>query len=313
MLPIAHGNFSGQRLVIFGCGYIGSVVARQAIASGFRVTALTQNAEKAKALSQLGIEVVVDDLAGDVWHRKIADGADYILNAVSSGGGGIEGYRHSYLEGMKSILRWAAAIGRVGTLVYTSSTSVYPQDGGVVVDETASTQHATERGQVLLDAEQVLLKPASFSAPVSGGDKARDPFRRFFILRLAGIYGPGRHHLLEQIKAGEVAGNGDHRLNLIHRDDVGAAIWAAFAAPSGIANEIFNVADDGALPKYAVTEWIATRLNIPVPHFSGAAAGSRRTITPDRIISNTKLKNTLGWRPLYPTFCEGYEQILANP
>src|SRR6266542_3935752 len=139
MSPIAHGNFLGQRLVIFGCGYIGIAVAREAIAAGVHVTALTRNAEKAKALSQLGVEVVVDDLAGDVWHPKIAGGADYVLNAVSSGGGGIEGYRHSYLEGMKSILRWAVATGPVGTLVYTSITWVYPQDGGVVVDETASS------------------------------------------------------------------------------------------------------------------------------------------------------------------------------
>ncbi len=312
MPPIAHGNFSGQRLVIFGCGYVGGEVARQAIAAGLRVTALTRNAEKAEVLSRSGIEVVIDDLASDAWHGKIPGGADYVLNAVSSGGRGIEGYRHSYLEGMKSLLTWAAATGPVGTVAYTSSTSVYPQDGGVRVDETGSTELATERGQVLLDAERTLREPGSISAVVLSGGNAREPYHRYFILRLAGIYGPGRHHLLEQIKGGEVSGNGEHRLNLIHRDDVVTAIWAAFAAPSGIANEIFNVSDDGAARKSEVTNWLAMRVGVPAPHFSGAPAGSRRTITPDRLISNAKLESTLGWRPLYPTFREGYEQILAS-
>src|SRR4051812_40236320 len=100
----AHGNISGKRLVIFGCGYVGSQVARDAIARGIRVTALTRNAAKAENLRAAGVNVVVADLAGDDWHQQIEGGADLALNCVSSGGAAFEGYRRSYVDGIASVL-----------------------------------------------------------------------------------------------------------------------------------------------------------------------------------------------------------------
>jgi len=54
MADDAHGNISGKRLVIFGCGYVGSEVAREAISRGLRVAALTRNESKAAALRSAG-------------------------------------------------------------------------------------------------------------------------------------------------------------------------------------------------------------------------------------------------------------------
>src|SRR4051812_17664714 len=102
----AHGNISGKRLVIFGCGYVGSELAREGIARGLRVTALTRNEAKASVLRATGIDVVVADLATDDWHRAIEGGADFAVNCVSSGGAGVAGYRRSYVEGTESIVRW---------------------------------------------------------------------------------------------------------------------------------------------------------------------------------------------------------------
>src|SRR3954462_342252 len=96
-----------KHLLIFGCGYVGSELARQAIGRGHRVSALTRNPQKASDLRALGINVVVADLAESSWHHHFANGADYVLNAVSSGGGGADGYRRSYVAGMTSILQWA--------------------------------------------------------------------------------------------------------------------------------------------------------------------------------------------------------------
>ncbi|HXC02377.1 MAG TPA: NAD-dependent epimerase/dehydratase family protein [Opitutaceae bacterium] len=305
MLTDAHGFFRGKRLVVFGAGYVGGELARQALARGLQVTTLTRNAERAAALAALGAEAIVADLAGDAWHGRIAGGAEFVANCVSAGAGGIEGYRRSYVEGMASILEWARARGAAGTLVYTSSTSVYPQDGGATIDEAAPTAEAGERAQLLLEAETQLRAPAKTDAPVVW------PCSRWFILRLAGIYGPGRHHLLEQVRAGEMAGRGDYHLNLIHRDDIVAAMWAAFGAPSVVADEIFNVADDGAALKGEITAWLAAQIGGPAPRFTGEPAAGRRTVTPDRIIANAKIKNLLGWQPSYSTFREGYKGILT--
>lgn len=295
----AHGNFSGKRLVIFGCGYVGAEVARQALARGLRVTALTRNEAKAAALRESGVEAVVADLAGDTWHGQIAGGADFVLNCVSSGGGGIDGYRRSYLEGMASMLAWARTRGAAGTIIYTGSTSVYPQGGGALVDETAATDGAGERAQILAETENLMRANNGACA-------------RWFVLRLAGIYGPGRHRLLEQVRAGEVAGRGDHRLNLIYRDDIVAAVWAAFGAAPAVANGVFNLADDAAATKAEIVSWLAARLGVAAPRFTGEPAAGRREATPDRVIANAKAKAVLGWRPAYPSFHEGYEKILSR-
>ncbi len=296
MTAIPHGKFSGQRLVVFGCGYVGSAVAEAAVARGMKVTALTRNAAKAEILGAGGIGAVVADLASDAWHDQLTDASDYVLDCVSSGGAGTEGYRHSYLGGMQSILRWARRVGGVGTLVYTSSTSVYPQGGGAVVDESAEVG-GSERADVLVATERALMGNAGAA-------------RRWFVLRLAGIYGPHRHSLLEQVRIGTVAGTGDHHLNLAHRDDIAAAIWAGFGAPPDVVSSVFNIADDGAARKAEITTWLAAQLGLPAPKFTGGPSAGRRTVTPDRVISNARLRAVFGWRPAYPSFREGYMEIL---
>jgi nucleoside-diphosphate-sugar epimerase len=296
-------NLLGKRLVIFGCGYIGGEIARQAKARGMTVVALTRNPATGATLRHTGVEVIVDDLAAQTWHDRIVGPFDYIVNTVSSGGGGIEGYRRSYVDGTASILSWSQNCGSDGTLVYTSSTSVYPQDGGAIVDETAPTEGAGDRGQLLLEAEALVRTFADSSS--------RTASHRYFILRLAGIYGPGRMHLVDQVRSGEVAGRGDPHLNLIHRDDVCSAIWSVLEAPVSVRNETFNVSDDGAASKETVVNWLAQRLEVSLPTFTLASASGRRAITPDRIILNSKLKTMLGWRPSHGDFRSGYKNMLA--
>ena len=218
-----------------------------------------------------------------------------VLNCVSSGGGGIEDYRRNYLEGMHSVVTWLRGTRAVRAVVYTSSTSVYPQDGGVRVDESATTG-GTERAEVLLTTERTLLA-------------AEDAAVTRIVLRLAGIYGPGRHHLLEQVRSGEAAGRAESHLNLAYREDIAAAVWAAWRAPAGA--RVYNVADDGAATKGEVVAWLAARLGVGLPRFTGVPAGGRRAVTPDRIIANDRLKTELGWRPGCPTFRDGYEKILS--
>lgn len=291
-------SFNGKRLVVFGCGYLGSAVARAARAMGATVTALTRNPVTATALQGEGIATIVADLSGDAWHAQMPGGPDFILNSVSSGGGGIEAYRQSYVDGMASMVAWAQRAGRVETAVYTSSTSVYPHSDGARVDERSSVG-GSERADLLLAAEDRMVQATGL-------------WRRWFVLRLAGIYGPGRHYLSDQVRSGAVAGVGGHHLNLIHRDDAVAAILACFAAPGERGSARLNVADDGAAPKSVVAAWLAQQLGLPAPSFSGESVSARRGITPDRVILNHAIKEHLGWRPSYPTFREGYGSFLSR-
>ncbi|KAF0095585.1 MAG: NAD-dependent epimerase/dehydratase [Puniceicoccaceae bacterium 5H] len=296
---------SGKRLVIFGCGYVGGAVARRALAQGWRVTALTRNPEKAARLRDLGCDAVVAELADHDWHGRIHGPVDYVLNAVSGGGNGIEGYRRSYLEGQQSVLAWARGTS-VGTYVYTSSTSVYPQQDGEVVTETDATDGGSEMAHILLEAEG-LLQPAPWGV------------HRAFVLRLAGIYGPGRHYLLNRLREGhrEFPGSGAFYLNLAHLDDIVSAIFQCFGASAAVKGGVYNVADGQAVTKEAIVLWLAERLGIEGVRFNPELTDPRqarrrqmgRTTRPHRRVSAEKFRRELGWRPQYSDFRAGYEAI----
>lgn len=287
-----------ESVIIFGCGYVGTALAKYLLAHGVRVAALTRNAERASELKALGVnEVIVADLDSDSWHGQVEGSYAAVVNCVSSAGGGIAGYRKSYLDGQASILKWAHSQG-IRCFVYTSSTSVYPQDDGATVDERADTQDAPATGQVLLESEALL----------DGLDA------HHYVLRLAGIYGPGRHFLLNQLREGtcEIPGSGAYAMNMIHLEDIVAAICSALSmeAPSGI----YNITDDAPAMKQTVMSYLATQLGLPEPVFNPEKASERLRRRggrmPHRYISNAKAKAALNWQPRYPSYREGYASLL---
>lgn len=289
--------------MIFGCGYIGTALAEQLLAVGVRVGALTRNAEKAARLRALGLsEVIVAELDDVAWYDQLSGSYESVVNCVSSAGGGIDGYRKSYLEGQRAILDWAK--GRsIQSYLYTSSTSVYPQDGGVSVDETADISEAPPTGQVLCESEQLLADAA-------------DTLGAWYVLRLAGIYGPKRHYLLDMLRSGEsvIPGVGDYLLNLIHRDDVVAAICTALANSESASFGIYNVSDDQPETKAELVAWLAEQLGQASPRFDPEHVSPRLQRRggrmPSRHISNMKFRKTFGWSPKYESFRAGYRDLL---
>lgn len=295
-------SLAGQRMVVFGCGYVGRALAQVALAAGAQVTALTRNQGAAAELRSLGIDVVVADLATAEWHRSIGGPVDFVVNCVSSGGRTAEAYRHSYVGGMRSILAWLRdRESPVKTFVYTSSTSVYPQSEGAVVNEETPAGEGQGNGRIIFESENLLREtPANV-------------VRRSFVLRLAGIYGPGRHHLLTQLRAGArpMFGNAEQRMNLVHRDDIVAAIMACLRAPDSVGSSVFNVSDGSPVPKREIVCWLAAQLAMSVPEAAFAERGGRDGDNSgrDRIISSAKLQQQLAWRPQFPDYRAGYAAI----
>lgn len=292
-------------VVIFGCGYVGTALAHTLLAAGVRVGALTRNAATAQQLREIGVgEVVVADLDSEDWHGEFNVSYEAVVNCVSSAGGGIDGYRKSYLEGQRSILQWASSRG-IGVYLYTSSTSVYPQDAGQLVDETADTSAAPDTGQVLLASERLLAEAA-------------DCFDCWYVFRLAGIYGPGRHYLLDLMRSGAsvIPGAGDYFLNLIHRDDIVRAIGRALANRRTDCSGVYNVSDGAPPTKTQLAQWLADALSVEPPRFDPGAVSSRlqrrggRMVS--RIIDNARLTKKLGWTPLFKDFRDGYRSLLAE-
>jgi nucleoside-diphosphate-sugar epimerase len=290
-------------IAILGAGYVGSELARLAILRGWRVAALTRNTEKASALRALGCEQVVEaDLADDAWHAKMRGPFSFVVNCTSPGGGGIDGYRRSCVSGMESVGRWLATIPR-GTVVYTSSTGVYPQGDGARVDESAPTESGEGRGGLLRIAETILERAA-----LEAG-------WRPYVLRLAGIYGPGRHHLLDRLRAGgAVRGDPAVRLNLAHRDDVCSAIFACLESGAEIASGTFNLSDNSPHTRGEVAAWLASELGVSAPRFEEAPSANPlgRRKTPDRVIVAERIREVLGWAPRHADFRSGFGAILSG-
>ena len=115
---------------------------------------------------------------------------------------------------MQSILQWFdGGSEEVDALLFTSSTSVYPQIDGSLVTEEAENKGVSPRGEILLDAERLCLH----------GNRER--ISKSFVLRFAGLYGPGRHLLLNKVREGQRINGVSHRiLNLLHQDDAVSSI-----------------------------------------------------------------------------------------
>ncbi|HEY4299707.1 MAG TPA: NAD-dependent epimerase/dehydratase family protein [Candidatus Didemnitutus sp.] len=289
---------NGKTLTILGCGYVGTALATRALREGAQVSALTRNRDTGATLAALGCDVVVEDLASDAWHRDWAEGADAVVVCVGSGGPSLEEYRRSYVDGVASVQRWLRMLAEPPAAgIFTSSTSVYPQSDGVVVDERADTTDSSAHGAILREAENRWHTST---------------LARSVVLRLAGIYGPGRHQLLDQLRSGatEMRG-GRQRLNLAHRDDVVSAILACLTADFPEGSRTYNIADGNPGPRDDVIAWLARRLGLPLPQLIESA---RRTGEPvrDRVISSAALQSDTRWCPLFPDFRAGYESILGQ-
>lgn len=297
------------RWLILGCGYVGRELGRRALRCGVLVTAVTRNADFAEELRRDGFSsVVVADIADDDWHAAANGEFDAVINCVSSGRTGVDGFRRSYVEGQRSFSRWLKQ-GRVRSAVYTSSTSVYPQTGGELVDESFPTRPATEASQLLLEAEEIFR---AATAPLCSG----------YVFRLAGIYGPHRHHLLDRLLTGETTfpGSGSDVLNLIHRDDVCSAVERVLDPDlPGVPPGVYNVCSGQHPSRRDVVDWLAARLDRPKPVFDSSLMSPRQKrrvlpggSVPCRRIASLRFQTLSGWTPRYADFRDGYEMILRE-
>jgi len=168
------------RKLVIGCGYLGQRVARRWLAQGDSVVALTRSEARARSFHESGIEPVIGDVTDPATLAGLPE-VDTLLYAVGLDRGSGQSQREVSVGGLENVLGRMA--GRVRRILYISSTSVYGQNDGEWVDETSECRPESENGKVCLDAEDLL----------------RDRVPDANILRLAGIYGPGR--LVARIEA----------------------------------------------------------------------------------------------------------------
>lgn len=300
---------SHRRVIIFGCGYVGRALAHEAVSRGWETWVHSRNPDSLASVEEVPeIRKIRADLHSDEWHASLEGSWDIAFNLVSSAGGGLDGYRLSYLEGNRSIRRWASN-NSVKRFIYSSATSVYPQtDGEWVVegDVPADLHELSSSGAVLREAEMEILKSTVFPERV--------------IARLSGIYGPGRHLYLNRLREGadHIPGDGSGWLNLIYLQDIVGALLLMAEANLPEAGSVFNVVDNAPSRKQDIVDWLADRTGVPTIPFDPSSSGSRASrrrvqgALPNRRVRNDKLRDILGWKPEFPDFKSGYEDILRE-
>ena len=272
----AHASVSKDLVIIAGAGDVGSRLAALRAARGDDVIALRRRDVDAGD----GVRRHRADLATGEGLSTLPRQAVSLVFCAAPDQRDEAAYRALYHDGLRRLLD-AVEAPRV---VFVSSSAVYAQDAGEWVDEGTPAAASAFNGRVLLDAERVL-------APLPGGS----------VLRLSGIYGPGREYLLRKARAGEA---GEPRwTNRIHVQDAAAAL--SHLLDLRHPQPLYLGNDDRPALESEVLAWVREAEGLPPV---AAAAGPER----GRRVSNARLRCS-GWVPGYADYRSGYAGLLAKP
>jgi nucleoside-diphosphate-sugar epimerase/phosphoglycolate phosphatase-like HAD superfamily hydrolase len=284
------------RVLVAGCGYIGEALADALHAAGWEVVALTHSEGSAIRLRvdkayRVDAVSIGDSDAVAQFAQEVPPFAAAVHCASSRRGGGIDAYREVYRDGCRNL----SDVLQPGHLIFTSSTSVYPQVNGESVDEDSRAVPTAETGRVLREAEEIVLK----------GEGT--------VVRLAGIYGPDRSVLLRSfleettsIDFRESIPTPDGRwINQVHREDVVAALVHLASNAEFHGGQIYNLSDGRPMTQRAVYEEMSKHFGPAEPPTMKADPNKKRGWTNKRV-TNAKLRGT-GWEPRYSSYPEALQ------
>jgi nucleoside-diphosphate-sugar epimerase len=274
-------------VLIAGCGDLGTQAGLLFAAQGHRVVGLRRSA----SVLPPDIEGRSVDLRTQV---PVVDAdTDVVVIALSAGQRTAEAYRATYLDGVRHVLDGLDAVGASPSrTILVSSTAVYNVTDGRWIDEEAEPTADSPTATVLRETEALL----------------RQRVPKAVVLRLGGIYGPGRERLITQVREGTARiPAGSMFTNRIHRDDAAAAI-VHLATLRGRPLEVCLGVDDEPAQLGDVLTFLAAELGVPAP---GPGEGAPREGGGDKRISNALLRST-GFAFTYPTYREGYRALIAG-
>jgi nucleoside-diphosphate-sugar epimerase len=266
-----------NKLSILGCGWLGRPLAVHLQADGYLVKGSTTSPEKLPPLRHLGIEAYVASLnpepKGEHWPDLLD--ADILIvdippRASQQGGA----FHPQQMEFLADLIKKSS----VSKIIYVSSTSVYPEVNGIVV-ETDVLEPAQSAAPALLQAETTMLALASAGLQVT-------------ILRCGGLMGydriPGKY-----VRGKQNMTTGDIPVNYIHRDDVIGIINALLAC--GESGGVYNAVAPRHPTRRQVYESSCHQFGWVPPTFMAPA-----TPEPYKIVSSEKIGDLLNYRFHYP-------------
>lgn len=271
-----------MKVTIIGCGYVGSAVARLWHEAGNEVTVTTTTPNKKHQLKAIASEVAI--LTGNDFAslKQVIAERDVVLLSVGAKQRNPETYRQAYLQTAKNIVAAIGATNTVQQLIYTSSYGILGNKNGDIIDETTSVNPVNEGSEIMYQTEQVLL-----SVP--------ETEFKTCVLRLSGIYGPGRELIkIFKSRAGTTQpGKGEDFTNWVHLDDIVRAI--DFAREKQLQG-IYNVTSNEVLTTKEFFRNLFQAHNLPLITWDSSQASTRPY---NMQLSNQKLKKA-GFELVHP-------------
>lgn len=280
MASDAHG---ARTCLIAGCGDVGTRAGLLLASTGWRVVGLRRSASLPPPIETFRADL--GDAASLAGLGGLA--VDALVYLPTPDERTPAGYRGVYRDGLAHVL--AALKTPPRRVVWVGSTAVHGDSGAGWQDEDTPPAPEAWNGQLLLEAEHW----------IAGNVRAA------VVLRLAGLYGPGREWMIRRARAGEPCrSNPPHWTNRIHVDDAAAAIAHLLALDHPA--PLYLGVDEEPATDCTVLQHLAGRLGIPTGGYAdepGALAASGKRLSSARLRAS-------GFRFRYPSFREGYDALI---
>ena len=277
-------------ILIIGCGDLGGAVAKQLANIGLQVIGVRHSDAPMQ-----GITLIQADVTQVATLKKLENTqADILIYCVAANGQTDAQYKAHYVDGLRNVLATQANNDQLKHVFFVSSTRVYGQQTDALLDEHVINEAVPAiptdfGGERLLEGEQLLNS-------LSCGHT---------VLRLSGIYGPGRLRMINLANTPERWPAQNSWTNRIHRDD--AASFMVFLVQKILKKEAvqpcYLVTDSAPVSQYEVLRWIADQLHIEVDVKNPPIEGGKR-------LSNHAMLAT-GFQLQYPDYRAGYAALLA--
>ncbi|MDO9050772.1 MAG: SDR family oxidoreductase [Methylotenera sp.] len=273
------------KILIIGCGDLGTAVAQQLVQSGVYTIGVRRSAVVIDGVLIIQADVTQPDTLESL--RAIQP--EIVVYCVAAEAQMDAAYKAAYVDGLRHVLATQISNPNLKHVFFVSSTRVYGQNTDTLLDESILATPADFGGERLLEAESLLQ---SLACPAT-------------TLRLSGIYGPRRLRMINLAQSPERWPHQNSWSNRIHRDDAAAFIvFLIQQVLAGITPQAcYVVTDSQPVTQYEVLNWIAAKLGVAPQTIPAAAEGKR--------LSNQAMLAT-GFQLQYPTYQAGYQALLLN-
>lgn len=279
-------------VLIAGCGDLGCEVGRQLVASGHRVIGLRRSDSALPA----GVVPLQADVTDALSLQALSSAqADILVYCVAADAHSDDSYRASYVDGLRNVLAALHDTPSLRHVFFVSSTGIYGQHSDALLDETDLPLPDDFSGVRMQQAEQ-LLTALPGQGLISGT-----------VLRLSGIYGPGRQRMIKQARDPLSWPPHNRWTNRIHRDDAAGFIcFLIDQLERGVTlQDCFLVTDSKPVAHYEVLQWLAGQMGVDSSQVQVPPPGGAKRL------SNARLLHT-GYQLRYPDYSSGYRSLLEG-